>query len=284
VLEHLTSLVSSRGLLRSCRSHNRKPVSSCDHIDEDLLRNHRAHGTIYICQDAVPRFARDFLPKITEPFTLVSGDSDYRPKLLDVIHILGNPLCEAWFMQNITLWDSKLHAMPIGMDYHTVAEKTGLWDLKPYTALEQEQQLLRIEQPQARYLAAYCNFVGDRGDRAECLAQVNPSILFKESARLPRPATWARMAQFMFVLSPSGLSPDCHRTWEALALGCVPIVKRSAITEALFATLPVLQVESWSDVRPEVLSAWKPPAINRAPMFLAQWVRRFQGLEFEQLV
>jgi hypothetical protein len=32
---------------------------------------------------------------------------------------------------------------------------------------------------------------------------------------------------YAFVASPYGGGPDCHRTWEALILGCIPIVKSS---------------------------------------------------------
>ena len=50
-----------------------------------------------------------------------------------------------------------------------------------------------------------------------------------------------------FVLSPHGGGYDCHRTWEALALGCIPIVKSSPI-DRVFERLPVLIVQNWSDV------------------------------------
>ena len=45
---------------------------------------------------------------------------------------------------------------------------------------------------------------------------------------------------------------DCHRTWEALFLGCIPIVKTSPI-DSLFEDLPVLIVKDWSDVTPKLL-------------------------------
>ena len=32
------------------------------------------------------------------------------------------------------------------------------------------------------------------------------------------------MIKYTFILSPAGIGLDCHRTWEALCLGCIPIV------------------------------------------------------------
>jgi hypothetical protein len=51
----------------------------------------------------------------------------------------------------------------------------------------------------------------------------------------------------MYVLSPPGNGIDCHRTWEALFLGSIPIVKKS------FWPFDKLQIgakviEDWSEV------------------------------------
>ena len=47
-----------------------------------------------------------------------------------------------------------------------------------------------------------------------------------------------------FVVSPPGNGPDCHRTWEAMYLGAVPIVLKSAWPFSEI-DLPVLCVPSW---------------------------------------
>jgi hypothetical protein len=56
-----------------------------------------------------------------------------------------------------------------------------------------------------------------------------------------------------FVISPQGNGIDCHRTWEALYMGSIPIVKRSVLTE-FFSDLPMLIVEDWSILTEELLS------------------------------
>ena len=50
-----------------------------------------------------------------------------------------------------------------------------------------------------------------------------------------------------YVLSPPGNGFDCHRTWEAIYLGCIPIVKR-AFWPFNHLALPVLVLEDWSEV------------------------------------
>ncbi len=50
-----------------------------------------------------------------------------------------------------------------------------------------------------------------------------------------------------FVLSPPGNGPDCHRTWEAIYLGAVPIVHATAWPFKDF-DLPVIVLEDWGSL------------------------------------
>ena len=291
-MEELTALVSSRGLLKSCCAHNQRPVSSSTAIDQDLLLHHRDGGSIYICTDAVPEFARTWLPRITAPFRLVTGDSDMPvspASLADeaLSRIIENSLCLGWFAQNLAVRHDKLHAIPIGLDYHTMWEKPGFWGLTAVSPLAQEHQLLdtwaHSPEPHHRYLAAYCNWTAtlDRGDRRACLERVDRSVCFIEAAPVSRASTWSRQAEFLFVLSPEGAGIDCHRTWEALLLGCIPIVKRSLVSE-LLVRLPAMIVDDWGQVRRETLANFVND-VNRktfdfAPLFRETWMRRIHGL------
>ena len=50
-----------------------------------------------------------------------------------------------------------------------------------------------------------------------------------------------------FVLSPAGNGYDCHRTWEAMYLGAIPIVRRIHWPFVDFR-LPVLVIEEWDEL------------------------------------
>jgi hypothetical protein len=291
-MEELTALVSSRGLLKSCCAHNRRPISSSARIDEDLLAQHRAGGSIYVCTDAVPEFVRTWLPRVTAPFTLVTGDSDMAvspASLGDQVFsgILENELCLGWFAQNVAARHSKLSALPIGLDYHTMWEKPGFWGVTAVSPIAQERHLLdtwaRSPEANQRYLAAYCNWTTtlDRGDRRTCLEKVDRSVCFTEAASVTRASTWSRQAEFLFVLSPEGAGIDCHRTWEALLLGCVPIVKRSEVSE-LLVRLPALIVDDWAQVRRDTLENFinevNQKTFDFAPLFRETWMRRIHRL------
>ena len=57
---------------------------------------------------------------------------------------------------------------------------------------------------------------------------------------------------YKFILSPPGAGLDCHRTWEAILCGVIPIVKSSTI-DALFDQLPVVIVENWDVITQQFL-------------------------------
>jgi len=83
-----------------------------------------------------------------------------------------------------------------------------------------------------------------------------------------------------FVISPPGNGIDCHRTWEALYMGAIPIVKRSVLTES-FVDLPMLIVEDWSVLTEEllylVLDEFSVRKFNYEKLTLSYWVNRIKA-------
>jgi len=56
-----------------------------------------------------------------------------------------------------------------------------------------------------------------------------------------------------YVISPPGSQLDCHRHWEALVFGAVPIVHTSPVARALLEGLPACFVPAWDALTPDVL-------------------------------
>ena len=70
------------------------------------------------------------------------------------------------------------------------------------------------------------------------------------------------LGQHRYVLSPRGNGLDAHRTWEALLVGAIPIVRSSALNP-LYERLPILVIHRWEDVTPALLRDFYPKV--RAP-------------------
>jgi hypothetical protein len=57
---------------------------------------------------------------------------------------------------------------------------------------------------------------------------------------------------YAYVASPEGNGHDCHRTWEAMYLGTIPILERSVMSEYFYSLgLPIVLIEDW-----KTLSDW----------------------------
>ncbi len=72
-----------------------------------------------------------------------------------------------------------------------------------------------------------------------------PSVQIFEK-RIPRATYLKALIENYFVVSPPGNGPDCHRTWEAMYAGAIPIVLSRAWPFD-HMKLPALIVASWND-------------------------------------
>jgi hypothetical protein len=78
-----------------------------------------------------------------------------------------------------------------------------------------------------------------------------PWVLHHESGLAPL-ETYTLTAKAKYVVSPPGQGIDCHRIYESMYLGAVPIVESSSL-DYFYAHLPVIIVDSWTDVTEEFL-------------------------------
>jgi hypothetical protein len=121
-------------------------------------------------------------------------------------------------------------------------------------------------------------------DRKNALAEIPADIVYYEPEMVTRLKTWNKQKEYAFVISPHGGGYDCHRLWEALILGCIPIVKTSPI-DTLYEGLPVLIVNEWSDVTIELLTKtiveFKEKEINKKFVYeklsLQYWIHKFKS-------
>lgn len=197
--------------------------------------------------------------------------------------LLGGPLLQ------------KLRPLPIGLDFHSLSEKAAegvvYRGMRATSAEHQQADLDAIAaslppffkrsvqaygsrwRPLSTAAAAASPFRIDSSDdgdggcpRAQAL-RVFSSALYTghvaiETDELHRSESWRRHGRYAFVISPPGHGIDCHRTWEALALGSIPITLAPTGSPAcwsnpLFSGLPVVVVRRWEEVTDEALHKWR---------------------------
>ena len=61
------------------------------------------------------------------------------------------------------------------------------------------------------------------------------------------------LPSYKFVVSPEGNGIDCHRHYEALMAGCIPIVEDTPYIRSLYENCPILYTSDYSEITPEYL-------------------------------
>lgn len=283
--------ISSRGILNSCNYRSNTPVSSIRQMINYCyvyFDKHQRTHTVYVCSTAIPHFITHMLPTISHPFILVSGDCD-EIMPYDVLpgdkfdEFINNPLIIHWFCQNMVIKHSKMTCIPIGLDYHTMVNNRVWGDIT--SAFEQEKQLQLIKHDSLHFskrtVKCYANFhflmttKYGKHDRQDAYDNIDKNLVYYEPEKINRLSTWMTQTKYAFVVSPHGNGYDCHRTWEALILGCIPIVKTSAI-DVLYDDLPVLIVADWKDVTMELLhntiDSYQQKVFNFNRLTLKYWM------------
>ena len=266
-------------------------------------------ATVHVKTDLLDDFVTHLLPALRHPIVLVTGDSDAgrgaRHRAL-----LDDPRVAHWFAQNCDMPERhpRLTRIPIGLDnpVYTKFEKrlgfalTMALGRTPFDAsvshndMGDQAALQRVRAglppPAERALQALCTFhqnqklvtpdLKELPDRAQaCRDLGNSPCGHFVGRRLRQRECWERHGGFAFEVSPRGNGLDCFRTWEALLLGTIPIVRASTL-DPLFAdeALPVVVVREWTEITPENLARWRTalqsrlgPAVD-AKLSLAHWV------------
>lgn len=273
-MENNCKFVSSRGLLKSTTFHSIAPVSSCSNDFMYLIHmlndtNKMFDGmSIYVCSDLLYFFIQEILPKLSHHFFLVSGDSDMIVPLESstqemFYQLINHPFLIKWFSQNnIIANHPKIIQLPIGLDYHTIRNNPYCnWKLQNEgsSPLEQENILLDIKSSMKPFYERnpkiFVNFSihNDKfHQRKKAFEEIPEDLMDIQMEFQPRTLIWDKISETAFVLSPFGMGMDCHRTWEALILGSIPILCDCPFT-LMFDDLPVLIVKKWSDINLELL-------------------------------
>ena len=59
---------------------------------------------------------------------------------------------------------------------------------------------------------------------------------------------WNALLDHKFIISPEGNGIDCHRHYEALMAGCIPIVEDNPQIREKYAGCPILYTKNYSDI------------------------------------
>lgn len=265
------------------------------HQDNDeisrIIRTH-SRFVVLIQQNeyAVSLFQRDILPFIhtaQKPYVIVScmDDMTFPDEVVgsffqSVTSSEVKPLFRRWFATNCqsrncysVFTDHKIIPIPYGIDYWTLTRRVS-WTNTPMTsAIAQDRHLSHLRSTTLHFTkrplrdCVYINFQfnldgNGSSERLRAFHSIPRDVMSVQENQCNRYDTWGAYSQHAFVVSPRGNGIDTIRTWEALMLGCIVIVRRIVTPgtpapppiEELYADLPVVMIDSWSEVTREFLA------------------------------
>ncbi len=197
-------------------------------------------------------------------FVLITHYGDMQSGLHQ--RILQHPLLLKWYGQNMCLLSDKTMPIPIGLE-------SKYWGRTNTSTIDKHYRNPKNE-------LLYLNFsLGTNPDRP----RIMNSLLdkgFKQNEALEWERYIEDLSKHKFCISPKGNGVDCHRTWECLYLGVIPIVEKSPHM-AYFDDLPILFVENYDSITIEYLNRmydlFKSRSFNMDKLDISYWNREIRG-------
>lgn len=217
--------------------------------------------------DYLERFFTQIHPKINHRYAIITHNSDHSApgpysRYLDSEKVI------AWFAQNIENFSHlKLFNLPIG-----IANKCWKHG-NPKVFLSSLDLRKNTDRPNLCYM----NFSKSTYplEREYVYDRFEPISWCKKSQPKNLQNYLKDLSNSKFTLSPRGNGIDTHRTWEALLMGSIPIVKSSSL-DPLYKDLPVLIIDNWEYVNKinlsKVYEMMKDRSYNLDKIYAQYWV------------
>ena len=209
---------------------------------------------VYAHANRVPKTVDWAVRELKRPFVLVSGQSDFAASRYK--QVLGQKLLHRWYAQNADVQHRKLRPIPIGLNCFEQAPemKRALKNLPA----KQKKVWVNFGNTHAKRRDAWRWFCGDL-PKTSVAPKPWATCEIKKTKNNVRNnphlvAYYGRVAAHRYVAAPRGNGLDTHRLWEALYLGCVPIVQAGPL-DALYRRVGALVVRSWTQVTSHLLDS-----------------------------
>lgn len=258
----------------------------CNHIidqstkffDPDLVKK---GDLIYLNGWYLDWFSEHVHFQIKEPYILITADvgSWFPPKRFS--HLLYDKKLAAWFCRNMLFHSHpKLFQIPMGQDPiffdHSSEDLFYIFELTQKTT--HKKHLLYLN-----------HYPRNQGGRKELYEQFQKkdfcfSHPFKDGKYSSTPVRtyYEDLFKSSYVLSPIGLETDCVRTWEAISLGCIPIVEHSFL-DSLYADLPILIIDDWKEITEDFLREKESllKAKSKEQAYFPYWEKKIGEIQTE---
>ncbi len=221
-------------------------------LDDATVARLREAASLFLYTHDVDAFMQRLWPRLgTTGQVLITHNSDVEVGEPQAAWLDGDGRGVArWFAQNVTSSHPRLEPLPIGIS-------NTMW---PHGALGPLARAMRRQARRTRTQPIFVQFSASthpsRGPALAALKANFPQAVSDGAPALPWRDYLDLLGSHRFAACPRGNGLDTHRFWESQYLGVVPVVERTVLAEHWAGQgLPVVIVDDWSDVTPELLHA-----------------------------
>jgi|ETNvirenome_6_85_1030632.scaffolds.fasta_scaffold00873_9 hypothetical protein len=213
-----------------------------DEFHQEPAGKIKADGdVVFIKTDYVATFFNDQMPHIKHNIKIITHNSalgiDYR-----YLPFLNHHRIIKWYAQNANFEHSRLTSVPLGLSNSRWLHG-NVEDVKEVVADDTSKQHL-----------VHMNF--DLSTNPEKRTPVFDRFVNQDYVLHTDPKPFKEYLYDLkgckYTLSPPGAGNDCHRTWEAIIVGTIPIIEKTH-NMSFYEGLPVLMVDDWSNVTLDLL-------------------------------
>lgn len=229
---------------------------------------------LFVDPSRLQSFTETYLPKIDKRFILISvpGERSLVPEKHEAL--LASEKMFAWFLPNPPQdFHDKLIAIPMSLRKTDEFQMDSLYMIHWIrVSLSQKKEGSHV------HFSFYDSF------RSSNKHLFSSSFVTTEKRRQKYAQHLQQLSGSLFVIVPEEKGLDSPETWEALLMGCFPVIKRGP-SEGLYEELPVVFIDDWSEVTRELLEAkyeeWKGGSWPRERLYAPYWFQKVRQKQKE---
>lgn len=221
---------------------------------------------VFLKTDFIDVFFNNIIHTIKHKIKIITQNSSLGVEKRHSVY-LNNEKVLIWYAQNANFYHPKLQSIPLGI-------ANARW---PHGNINEIEEVKSSENTKD-YLV-YMNFdvKTNPNKRQEILDMFKGKDFVLNGEKKPFKQYLTDLSKSKFTVSPPGHGIDCHRIWESIAVGTIPIVE-NCHNISFHRDCPIMIIDDWQTLTKEFLEHkyefYKSSLYTNSKIYLDYWINQ----------